>query len=80
MIVTLLLDNPPGKRYRLYHAYAYVLVEHALAHCIEWFASLPTRLKISPPPWDCATDQDGGGIVDLLGDVEKSRHGAPGRQ
>lgn len=49
MIVTLVLNNPPGGRCRLYRAYATVLVEQAGARCIEWFEGLPTQPHIKAP-------------------------------
>ncbi|MDA8390558.1 MAG: hypothetical protein M0Z76_07525 [Gammaproteobacteria bacterium] len=49
MIVTLLLNNPPGGRCRLYRAYAAVLTEHAGAHCVESFENPPTQPGVRPP-------------------------------
>ncbi len=49
MIVSLLLNDPPGGRCRLYRAYATVLVEHTGAHCVERFDGLPAQPHIRAP-------------------------------
>ncbi len=49
MEITLLLNDPPGGRCRLYRAYATALVEHAGARCTESFASLPAQPEVKAP-------------------------------
>lgn len=49
MEITLLLNDPPGGRCRLYRAYASALSEHAAAICAESFAPLPERPELSAP-------------------------------
>jgi hypothetical protein len=49
MEITLLLNNPPGGRCRLYQAYAAALAEHASARCAELFDRLPQQPELRAP-------------------------------
>lgn len=49
MDITLLLNDPPGGRCRLYRAYAAALAEHAGARCAESFAGLPAQPDLRAP-------------------------------
>lgn len=49
MEITLLINNPPGGRCRLYQAYAAALVEHASASCAELFGKLPALPELRAP-------------------------------
>lgn len=49
MEITLLINNPPGGRCRLYQAYVAALAEHASAHCTELFGRLPTLPELRAP-------------------------------
>lgn len=49
MEITLLLNNPPGGRCRLYRAYAIALAEHASIPHMEWFDTLPTQPQLRAP-------------------------------
>ena len=49
MLVTLVLNDPPGGRCRLYRAYAAALAAHADASCTEVVGSLPDQPAIHAP-------------------------------
>ncbi len=49
MEITLILNDPPGGRCRLYRAYATALSEHAGARCVEIFSSPLTPTKVRAP-------------------------------
>lgn len=49
MEITLLLNDPPGGRCRLYRAYASALSEHAAVSCTELFAPVPEQPGLSAP-------------------------------
>lgn len=49
MEITLLLNDPPGGRCRLYRAYATALSEHAAANCTESFVPVPEQPELSAP-------------------------------
>ncbi|MEW6647043.1 MAG: hypothetical protein AB1450_07580 [Pseudomonadota bacterium] len=49
MEITLLLNNPPGGRCRLYQAYGAALAEHAAARCDEQFGRLPQQSELRAP-------------------------------
>ncbi len=49
MEITLLLNNPPGGRCRLYQAYAATLAAHAAARCHEQFGRLPQQPELRAP-------------------------------
>lgn len=49
MLVTLVLNEPPGGRCRLYRAYAAALVQHVGAYCVESFGALPAQTEVRAP-------------------------------
>lgn len=49
MDITLLINNPPGGRCRLYQAYVAALAQHASARCAEWFDNLPGNPDLRAP-------------------------------
>jgi len=49
MEITLLLNDPPGGRCRLYRAYAAALGEHASAQCTERFDAPPEQPELRAP-------------------------------
>lgn len=49
MEITLLLNDPPGGRCRLYRAYAAALAAHAAARCAERCDGLPGQPQLRAP-------------------------------